>query len=136
MSESEWMTSTDPLRMLAYLNVDPDSSKALKFLVTRCLRCWDKLPDICKPWVKLVERATVNPEAFAEFHNVEMFERVNDALLSASALSDGSLGGRIYAIQNIVAADWIHEWPISNCTEWANERKAQADLVRNMFSYE
>lgn len=135
MTEDEWATSLDPMRMLAHLQVDPDSPQALRFAVACCQRARGLLPEVCWEWASLAERAAEDESAMAEFQNVELFERVNDALYRASELPDGGLGGRSYAVQNVVAADWFHELPISNCPEWAAERAAQASLVRKMFTY-
>lgn len=132
MTKAEWAVSLDPMKMLAHLRVDPDSRKALRFLVACCRRAEDVLPEVCWEWVSRAERAAEDKSALAAFRDFKLFERVYNALLIASE-SPG--GGRVEAVTSVVAGDWLHEWPISDCPTWAAERAAQAHLVRRMFSY-
>jgi len=134
MTEAEWLTSIYPMRMLVYLDVDPDSPDALCFLVSCCRRVWESLPEECQRWVALAERVVTGQADLATFRDVELFERVNDSLLTLSQRGgSGKLGGRLYAVQNVVAADWYHEWPAAADDEWQDERAAQAVLVRDIF---
>jgi hypothetical protein len=134
MSEAEWLTCTDPLRMLAYLEVDPESPKALRFLVACCRRVWDSLPEECRRWALPAERLASGQADVAEFRDADLFERINDTFFALSKRPGSrQLGGRLYAVQNVVAADWCHEWPAPADEEWAAERAAQAGLVREIF---
>src|SRR5215471_4702176 len=126
MNEVEWLACTDPLRMLQHLDADPNARKTL-LLTAACLRrVWRVLPKYCRAWTELVEEVAegrVDPKRLDDaYEGVEMFLACYDN------------DGRLFAVVNLASVGWNdpQAWH-SYKPSWRAERKAQVELVRDIF---
>ncbi len=91
MTEAEWLTCTDPRRMLGLLNVRRASPRKLRLFVCACRRQGIHLPSD-EPWLREVELA----ERFADGELVTGDDLVTgDAAALASATVAPQGGGRV-----------------------------------------
>src|SRR5262245_28889160 len=57
MTEPEWLTCEDPLRLLAHLAAPLEARKTLLLSAACCRRHWDRLPEPAREWAELAESA-------------------------------------------------------------------------------
>jgi hypothetical protein len=127
VTEQEWLTSSDPLQLVAHAGGGVESRKAMLFTVACFRRHWDRLPAAAQAWGRLAESAA---EGGASRQNLDdAFEGLEEAL--------NELGppGDFVALMDVAYALWESDWFDLDDADpaWVAERKAQADLVRDVF---
>lgn len=131
MTEAEWLTSEDPLQLLAFLNVGLEDRKG--FLLTAACFCrhWDRLPEAGRAFTRLAEAAA---EGQATRHDLdEVFDTLEEAMNESGPPSEFA------ALLDLAYGMWQSDlWDPELADKgedetWRPERRAQADLVRSIF---
>ena len=131
MDEQEWLTSDDPLQLLAYVDASLEARKA--FLVTAAFfrRHWERLPAVAQEWARLAESAAEGRASRQDLDDA--FEALEESL------NEYGPPGEFVALLDMAYGMWKSEWPELQVAEWQREnawhreRRAQASLVRDVF---
>jgi hypothetical protein len=131
VNEQEWLTSDDPLQLLAYVDASLEARKA--FLVTAACfrRHWERLPAVAQEWARMAESAAEGKASRQDLD--DRFEALEESLNVFGP------PGEFVALLDMAYGMWKSEWPELQVAEWQREtawhreRIAQASLVRDIF---
>lgn len=145
MTETEWLTSHDPGRMLVRLGADANERKLRLFAAACCRSVWHLLPDArSRRAVETAERCAAGQADAAELEAARVearraaraadrfrfgAEEMAEAAAHAEARSAALAAARYTAITATQQAGWGWDWQAA----WEAGCIASADLLREIF---
>lgn len=129
-TEADWSAATNPLSMLTQLDPEEDGRPLLLLTVAIFQRIWERLPTVCRTWVRTVERVAEGEEDPDTINSINAFEPVRESLNQQLAnLFSGARSDQWLALQ-IAQLEWNtrYENPVS-----PEAGAPVAHLVRDIF---
>jgi hypothetical protein len=137
MTEESWLACADPIAMLRHLQAGQNTRKPLLFTCACLARLGSLLPADGWRWVEVAQRVAEGQSEPEQLPDESGETALNDALEAASAAGKGMVRAAFDVFYVGWQGDWwspeVWTWEDADDAAWEAERRAQADLVRDVF---